>query len=184
MTAEPAARENVLVLTSRSNRWVAGGASLVVALFALDVLTAATLPVSLFAVGPLLAGVGGSERATALVAALATAIAVLADAVRPGPLDGIEVARLITGAVIGGLAVVFAALRRRLEQRSAEADEANRRAQEALALLERIYFDHGTVGFVRKIAPNLVQVANCIQDLIDRRGRPPIFMGRQPEFFK
>ena len=55
---------------------------------------------------------------------------------------------------------------------------------ESLALLQRVNFDHGAVGFVRKIAPNLVEIANRSQDLIDRIGRPPIFVGRQPELFE
>jgi PAS domain S-box-containing protein len=118
---------------------VAGGVALVAALFALDVLTEATVPVSLIAVGPLVAAVGGRERATAWVAALATAAATVADALRFGPLDGMDVIRLVTVAVIGGLAVVLAMLRQRLENRGTEAGEANRRAQETLALLDVIF---------------------------------------------
>ena len=112
---------------------------LIVVLFAVDALTMATVPVSLIAVGPLLAAVGGSERATAAVAVLATGLAVLAVILRDAPVASADVVRLATVGVIGGLAVAFAALRRRLERRSEEADEANRRAQETIALLDVIF---------------------------------------------
>ena len=118
---------------------MAAGAAMVVGLFALDVLTSATVPVSLIAVGPLVAAVGGSERATAAVAALATALAVIAVEVRPGSLAGQDVVRLVTVGVIGCLAIAFAALRARLERRGAEADEANQRANETIALLDVIF---------------------------------------------
>ena len=91
------------VLKSGGLRWVAAGAAMVVGLFALDVLTSATVPVSLIAVGPLIAAVGGSERATAAVAALATALAVIAVGVRPGAVAGQDVVRLVTVGVIGCL---------------------------------------------------------------------------------
>src|SRR4051794_23239101 len=100
------------VLKPGSRYWVAGGALLVIAVFALDQLTAATVPPSVFVVGALLAAVGGSERATAVIAVLATTLAVVAVALRPGAIDGMDVVRLATAALIGALAILFAALRR------------------------------------------------------------------------
>jgi PAS domain S-box-containing protein len=119
--------------------WVVGGAVLVVALAALDTLTGLTVPPSLIVVGALLAAVSGSERGTAGVAVLATALAVVVVERRDGPISGQDVVRLVTVAVIGALAVVLAALVQRLERRGAELDEANRRAQETIALLDVIF---------------------------------------------
>src|SRR4051812_20315670 len=119
--------------------WVVGGAVLVVALAALDRLTGLTVPPSLILVGALLAAVSGSERGTAGVAVLATALAVVVVEGRAGPISGQDVVRLVTLAVIGALAVVLAALVQRLERRGAELDEANRGAQETIALLDVIF---------------------------------------------
>src|SRR4051794_24567722 len=118
------------VLKPGSRFWVAGGLLLVVAVFALDQLTAATVPPSVFVVGALVTAVGGSEPAAAAVAVLATTLAVVAVALRPGPLDRMDTVRLGTAGLIGALAILFAVLRRRLERRTAEADGANRRAKE------------------------------------------------------
>src|SRR3954469_21974193 len=119
--------------------WVVGGAVLVVALAALDTLTGLTVPPSLILVGALLAAVSGSERGTAGVAVLATALAVVVVEGREGPVSGQDVVRLVTVAVIGGLAVGLAALVQRLERRGAELDESSRRAQETIALLDVIF---------------------------------------------
>jgi PAS domain S-box-containing protein len=127
------------VLKSGSRQWVIGGMVLLAALFAVDRLTAATVPPSVFAVAALVAAVGGSERSTAAVALLATALATTAVALRPGPLDRMDAIRLVTVFVIGMIGVVFAALRVRLERRGEELDEANRRAQETIALLDVIF---------------------------------------------
>jgi PAS domain S-box-containing protein len=127
-----------VALKPGSRQWVTGGVVLVVALFALDAATMAAVPVSLIAVGPLLAAIGGSERATAAVAVLATTLATAAVLLRDSPVTGQDGIRLGTVAVIGALAVGFATLRR-LERRSAEADAASRRAQETIALLDVIF---------------------------------------------
>src|SRR4051794_12411182 len=119
--------------------WVVGGAVLAVALAALDTLTALTVPPSLISVGALLAAVSGSERGTAGVAVLATVLAVVVVEGRDGPISGPDVVRLVTVAVIGGLAVVLAALVQRLERRGAQLDAASRRAQETIALLDVIF---------------------------------------------
>ena len=45
---------------------------------------------------------------------------------------------------------------------------------EPLALLERIHFDDRAVGLIGKTAANLIEVANCVQNFVDRIGQPPI----------
>ena len=134
MTAEPDSR-----------RWVAAGVAAVLLVFVVDRLTSANVAlVTLSAAGPLIAAVGGSQRATAGVALLAVALA-LAELLLAGPLGLQDGVRLLTVVVVSALAVVLAALRGRLEQATAEARSASRTAEETLALLD-VIFDRAPVG--------------------------------------
>ena len=128
-----------------NRRWVAAGVAAVVLVFLLERLTSANVAlVTLSAVGPLIAAVGGSLRATIAVAALAVALALLELALA-GPLGLQDGVRLLTVLVVSTLAVVLAALRGRLEQATAEARAASRTAEETLALLD-VIFDRAPVG--------------------------------------
>src|SRR5262249_45690196 len=55
---------------------------------------------------------------------------------------------------------------------------------EPLALRELIDFDDCAVGLVGNITPDLVELADCIENLVDRIGQPPIFVGWQTEFLE
>ena len=128
-----------------NRRWIAAGVAAILLVFVLDRLTSADVAlVTLSAAGPLIAAVGGSPRATAAVAALAVAVA-LAELLLAGPLGGQDGVRLVTVFVVSVLAVVLAALRGRLEQRTAEARAATRQAEETLALLD-VIFSRSPVG--------------------------------------
>ena len=122
-----------------SRRWVVAGVVAIFAVFAVDRLTSADVAlVTLSAAGPLITAVGGSRRATTGVAVLAVAVA-LVELLLSGPLGRQDGVRLLTVVVVSGLAVVLAALRGRLEQRTAEARTASRQAEETLALLDVIF---------------------------------------------
>ena len=122
-----------------NRRWVVAGVAAILVVFVLDRLTTAHVAlVTLTAAGPLIAAVGGSRRATAAVAALAV-VAALAELALAGPLGLQDGVRLLTVLVVCVLAVVLAALRGQLEQRTVEAREAGRRAEETLALLDVIF---------------------------------------------
>jgi PAS domain S-box-containing protein len=124
---------------SDSRRWVVAGVAAIIAVFAVDRLTSANVAlVTLSAAGPLIAALGGSRRATTGVAALAVAVALL-ELLLAGPLGLQDGVRLLTVLVVSTLAVVLAALRGRLEQRTAEARAASRQAEETLALLDVIF---------------------------------------------
>ena len=69
---------------------------------------------------------------------LATALA-LVELALAGPLDLQDGVRVLTVLVVSTLAVVLAALRERLELRTAEARSATRQAEETLALLDVIF---------------------------------------------
>jgi PAS domain S-box-containing protein len=119
--------------------WVAAGVAAVLLVFVLDRLTTADIAlVTLSAVGPLIAAAGGSVRQTLAVALLALALA-LVELVLAGPLGLQDGVRLLTVLVVSVLAVVLAGLRGRLEERTAEARAASRRAEETLALLDVIF---------------------------------------------
>ena len=134
MTAEPDSR-----------RWVAAGVAAVLLVFVVDRLTSANVAlVTLSGIGPLIAAVGGSQRATAGVALLAVALA-LVELSLAGPLGLQDGVRLLTVVVVSVLAVVLAVLRGRLEQANAEARSASRTAEETLALLD-VIFDRAPVG--------------------------------------
>jgi PAS domain S-box-containing protein len=125
--------------------WALAGAAAIAAVALADALFSpgVTLGV-LVVVGPLLAAIGGSARCTAVLAAVA-----LAYALGDGLVTGLEAWRLLVRALTvglgGGLAVVLADLRTRLERRTEEAGEATRRAEESFALLE-VIFDRAPVG--------------------------------------
>src|SRR5690348_3840120 len=53
-----------------------------------------------------------------------------------------------------------------------------------LSLRESIHFDHCAVGLVRKIAPDVIEIADCFQNLVNRVGQPPIFVAWQTEFLE
>ena len=128
-----------------NRRWVAAGVAAVVLVFVVDRLTSADIAlVTLSAAGPLIAAVGGSPRATAAVAALAVAVALL-ELSLAGPFRGQDGVRLATVFVVSVLAVVLAALRGRVEDRTAEARAATRQAEETLALLD-VIFGRAPVG--------------------------------------
>ena len=55
---------------------------------------------------------------------------------------------------------------------------------EPLALRERVHFDYCAVGLIRKIVPDVVEIADRIQNFVDRIGEPPIFVGWQTEFLE
>jgi len=127
------------------SRWVAAGVAAVLLVFVVDRVTSANVAlVTLSGVGPLIAAVGGSQRATAGVALLAVALA-LVELSLAGPLGLQDGVRLLTVVVVSVLAVVLAALRGRLEQATAEARSASRTAEETLALLD-VIFDRAPVG--------------------------------------
>ncbi len=122
-----------------NRRWVVAGVAAILAVFVVDRLTTADAAlVTLTAAGPLIAALGGSRRATAAVAALAVAVT-LAELLLAGPLGLQDGVRLLTVLVVSALAVLLAALRGQLEQRTAEAHTAGRRAEETLALLDVIF---------------------------------------------
>ena len=122
-----------------NRRWVVAGVAAILVVFVVDRLTTVNVAlVTLSAAGPLIAAVGGSRRATAAVAALAMVVA-LAELLLAGPLGLQDGVRLLTVLVVSVLAVVLAALRGQLEQRTAEARDAGRRAEETLALLDVIF---------------------------------------------
>jgi len=153
-----------------SLRWAAAGVAAVAVVFLVDRLTPAGVAlVTLSAVGPLIAAVGAGLWATLAVAVLATVVAALELALA-GPLDGADRVRVLTVLVVSGLAVALAALRGRLEQRSAEARSATRSAEETLALLDVIFARapvglgfHDLEGRFARINDHLAQI----------NGRPP-----------
>src|SRR5207248_9507540 len=49
----------------------------------------------------------------------------------------------------------------------------------ALPLRKRIHFDHRSVGLVRETAPDFIEIANCLENLIDRIGQGPMCMRGQ-----
>ena len=124
---------------------------------------------TLSAVGPLIAAAGARLRQTIAVAVLATALA-LVELALAGPLGLQDGVRVLTVLVVSTLAVVLAALRERLEQRSAEARTATRQAEETLALLDVIFARspvglafHGLDGRYVRINDHLAEI----------NGRPP-----------
>jgi len=122
-----------------SRRWVAAGIAVVVLVFLLDGLTTAGVAlVTLSAVGPLIAAAGGSVREALGVAVLAVVLSLVELGI-DGPFTLQDGVRLLTILVVSALAVVLAALRGRLEERTAEARAASRRAEETLALLDVIF---------------------------------------------
>jgi PAS domain S-box-containing protein len=128
-----------------NRRWVAAGVAAVVLVFVVDRLTSADIAlVTLSAAGPLIAAAGGSPRATAAVAALAVAVALLELAL-DGSLGEQDGVRLATVIVVSVLAVVLAVLRGRLEERTAESRATTRQAEETLALLD-VIFGRAPVG--------------------------------------
>ena len=128
-----------MTASADSRRWTIAGVAAILAVFAVDRLTSANVAlVTLTAAGPLIAALGGSRWATAGVAALAVAVALL-EMLVAGPLGLQDGVRLLTVLVVSTLAVVLAALRGRLEQRTAEARTASRQAEETLALLDVIF---------------------------------------------
>jgi PAS domain S-box-containing protein len=153
-----------------NRRWVAAGVAAIALVFLLDRLTTADIAlVTLSAVGPLIAAVGGSPRATAAVAALAIAVALL-ELLLAGPLGGQESVRLATVAVVSVLAVVLAVLGGRLQQRTAEAREASRQAEETLALLD-VIFGRAPVGLAfYDLDGRYVRVNDHLAEI---NGRPP-----------
>ena len=104
-----------------------------------------TVLVTLLVFGPLLAAIGGSPRATAMVALLAVALVVAGRLLDERRFDGQDTVRTLTVGLVGCLAIALAELRSRLERRSAEAREATRRAEETFALLD-VIFGHAPVG--------------------------------------
>src|SRR5215208_3972575 len=94
------ARDHVGVSTPL---WVLAAVAVLAALFAVDLSTAASIPPSLFAATVLIVAVRGGERPTAAVAVLATTLAVIVVSLREGPVDGMDVVRLLTAAAIGAL---------------------------------------------------------------------------------
>jgi PAS domain S-box-containing protein len=153
-----------------NRRWVAAGVAAIVVVFLLDRLTTADVAlVTLSAVGPLIAAVGGSPRATAAVAVLATAVSLL-ELLLAGPLDGQNSVRLATVAVVSVLAVVLALLGGRLQQRTAEARAASRQAEETLALLD-VIFGRAPVGLAfHDLDGRYVRVNDHLAEI---NGRPP-----------
>ena len=122
-----------------SRRWAAAGVAAVLLVFVVDQLTTANVAlVTLSAGGPLIAAAGAGLRQTIAVAVLATALA-LVELALAGPLDVQDGVRVLTVLVVSTLAVVLAALRERLELRTAEARSATRQAEETLALLDVIF---------------------------------------------
>jgi PAS domain S-box-containing protein len=125
--------------------WVLVGAAAVAAVLFVDVLLTPNVTVGVLVVlGPLLAAVGGSPVATAALAAVALVYA-CADGVNTGLEFSRLVVRVLTVGLGGAMAVVLADLRARLERRTAEADEAIRRAEDTFALLD-VIFNRAPVG--------------------------------------
>ena len=153
-----------------NRRWVAAGVAAIVLVFLLDRLTSADIAlVTLSAVGPLIAAVGGSPRATAAVAALAIGVALL-ELLLAGPLAGQESVWLATVVVVSVLAVVLAVLGGQLEQRTAEARAASRQAEETLALLD-VIFGRAPVGLAfHDLDGRYVRINDHLAEI---NGRPP-----------
>ena len=153
-----------------SRRWAAAGVAAVVVVFLIDRFTPANIAlVTLSAVGPLIAAAGAGLWATLAVAVLATVAAVLELALA-GPLGGQDFVRALTFLVVSGLAVALAALRERLEQRSAEARSATRRAEETLALLD-VIFARSPVGLgFHDLQGRFARINDHMAEI---NGRPP-----------
>jgi len=90
----------------------------------LDQLDDPLVPVTLLAVGPLIAAVGSTPRATAMVAVVSAVCAIVAIALEQGPVEASDSVRVLTVLVLGGLAVLLASLRLRLERSTRDAGEA------------------------------------------------------------
>ncbi len=164
-------RDDVVVAAAPdSRRWTAAGVAAVLAVILLDRLTSANVAlVTLAAVGPLIVAAGAGLRPTIAVAVLATALALAALALA-GPLGLDDGVRLLTVLVVSALAVVLAALRARLEQRTAEARSAGRRAEEALALLD-VIFGRAPVGLAfYDLDGRYVRINDHMAEI---NGRPP-----------
>jgi PAS domain S-box-containing protein len=127
-------------MRTRASPWVAAGVLVALALLPLaELLSPDVVLVTLFVTGPLIAAVGGDQRATAGVAVLALALACLELFVLTSPVEAQDFVRTVTVALGGGLAVVLATLRERLERSGHESRELTRQAEETLALLDVIY---------------------------------------------
>ena len=103
------------VLVNR--RWTVAGFAAIAVVMVLDQLLSDPLvPVTLLAVGPVIAAVGSSPRVTAVVAVVAVVMSCVAIAFEQDPVTGADSVRAVTVLVLGALAVVLASLRVRLER--------------------------------------------------------------------
>ena len=101
--------------------------AIVAVVWALDrVVGSSVVLLTMLVLGPLVAAVGGSTRAVAGVALLASAATAIELAITSRSLGAQDVVRVLTVVLGGGLAMALAALRRRLERRTEQAREAER----------------------------------------------------------
>ena len=51
-------------------------------------------------------------------------------------------------------------------------------------MFERVDLDDRAIGLVGKAPADFIEIANCVQDFVNRISHPPIFMCRQAELFE
>src|SRR5215210_1543287 len=107
---------------TRPSTWVAAGVLVMLALLPIAELVSGDIVLAtLFIVGPMIAAIGASPRATAGVGVLALALACFDLFALEVPVQAQDAVRVVTVVAGGALAVLLAALRERLERSSTEA---------------------------------------------------------------